>query len=190
MSNFAIKANQPVAPLSAPKAAPAQAQAPQETAKPVGLAKDSIEWKDIPTSTRVKTAIATTFKSTIIPYTVGGALAAPAAGAVMGGFVGLFSGNAGKFALEGAKLGARYMPITAAAGAAVSGVDALAVGTVVGSAPDKTAAMTRLGLGTALMGLLSAEDAWDVVGAGVSGAAESVRGGRVYDKTLEALQNK
>lgn len=45
------------------------------------------------------------------------------------------------------------MHYTAAAGAGISAVDALAVGTVVGSAPDKSSAMTRLGVGSAVLGL-------------------------------------
>lgn len=190
MGNLSVQSNQVLTPVSAPKAAPAKAPAAQEAPKTPEIKKDSLEWKSVPTSERVTTAITTTFKSTIIPYTIGGALAAPATGAVLGGFIGLFSGNAGKFAVEGAKVGARYMHYTAAAGAGLSAVDAVAVGTVVGSAPDKTSAMTRLGVGSAVLGLLSAEDAWDVVGAGANGAVQSVRAGQIYDKTLENLQKK
>ncbi|MBT9548656.1 MAG: hypothetical protein IV090_24900 [Candidatus Sericytochromatia bacterium] len=190
MGNLSVQSNQVLTPVSAPKAAPAPAAPAQEAPKTAGIQKDNLEWKNVPTSDRVKTAIATTFKSTIIPYTIGGALAAPAAGAVFGGFIGLFSGNAGKFAVEGAKVGARFMHYTAAAGAGISAVDALAVGTVVGSAPDKSSAMTRLGVGSAVLGLLTAEDGWDAVGAVAGGAAESVRAGRIYDKTLENLQKK
>lgn len=89
MGNLSVQSNQVLTPVSAPKAAPAPAAPAQEAPKTAGIQKDNLEWKNVPTSDRVKTAIATTFKSTIIPYTIGGALAAPAAGAVLGGFVGL-----------------------------------------------------------------------------------------------------
>ncbi|PIQ23283.1 hypothetical protein COW36_08045 [bacterium (Candidatus Blackallbacteria) CG17_big_fil_post_rev_8_21_14_2_50_48_46] len=187
MGNLSVQNNQPILPIQqSPKAAPAQPAAP--AAEKAAISKDSLEWKNIPSSERVKTAITTTFKQTIIPYTVGGALAAPAAGAVLGGFIGLFSGNAGKFAVEGAKVGARFMPHGAAAGAVISGVDAAVVGTVVGTSPDKQSAMLRLGTLSAVVGILSADDKWDMLGAGVGAAAESVRAGRIFEKTNEALQ--
>lgn len=177
-------------PVSQASKPAAQAATPQKPAEQSGLQKDIVAWKDVPKSDRVKTAIATTFKQTVIPYTIGGALVAPAAGAAIGGFIGLFNGQPGKFAWEGAKAMAKYMPIGAAAGAAVAGVDAAVVGTVVGTAPDRQSAMLRLGGATAIIGILTAEDKWDLVGTGVSTAAESVRAGQVFDRTNEALQKK
>ena len=125
MANLSVQSNQPLLPVNTPKAAPAaKAESTAKAPEQAAMSKDSVEWKSVPASDRVKTAIATTFKKTIIPYTVGGALVAPAAGAVIGGFVGAFSGQAGKFALEGAKFGSRYSLHGAAAGAVISGVDA------------------------------------------------------------------
>jgi hypothetical protein len=191
MANLSVQSNQPLLPVNTPKAAPAaKAESTAKAPEQAAMSKDSVEWKSVPASDRVKTAIATTFKKTIIPYTVGGALVAPAAGAVIGGFVGAFSGQAGKFALEGAKFGSRYSLHGAAAGAVISGVDAAVTGTVVGTSPDKQSAMVRMGSITLITGLLTAEDGWDVLGAGVGGAAESVRAARIFDATNEALQKK
>ena len=188
MSNLSVQTS-PVQPLPAPAKASAPPPAAQPAEQPAALAQDQLEWKAVPSSERIKTAISTTFKQTIVPYTVGGALAAPAAGAVLGGFIGLFSGQPGKFALEGAKAGMKFMPHGAAVGAVVSGVDAAVTGTVVGSAPDKKSAMLRLGTLSTAVGILTARDKFDVIGAGIGGAAESVRAGQIFDKTEAALKH-
>lgn len=191
MANLSVQSNQPLLPVNTPKAAPApKAESAPKAAEQSAMNKDAVEWKSVPTSDRVKTAVATTFKKTIIPYTVGGALAGPIAGAAIGGFIGAFSGQAGKFAVEGAKFGSRYALHGAAAGAVMSGVDAAVTGTVVGSAPDKQSAMVRMGSITLITGLLTAEDGLDVLGAGVGGAAGSLRAGRIFDETNAALQKK
>ncbi|MBF2054909.1 MAG: hypothetical protein IGS03_15795 [Candidatus Sericytochromatia bacterium] len=190
MGSLSVNNNQTLAPIqqtpaTAPKAAAPQAE---KAAEKHNLGKDALQWGDVPTSTRVKTATATTFKQTIITYTVAGSLAGPVTGAAVGGFIGLFSGQAGKFAVEGAKMGARYMLHGTAAGAAISGVDALAMGTLVGTSPDRASAATRAGVLSGLIGLLGAEDALDIAVTGVGAAAEASRAGRIYDKTLEQLQ--
>lgn len=181
---------QPISSVAPAKPAATPSSPVAQKSEQSSMQQDIVAWKDIPKSDRVKTAIATTFKKTILPYTIGGALAAPAAGAVLGGFVGLFNGQPGKGALEGAKFMARYMPLTAAAGAAVSATDAAVMGTMVGTAPDKQAAMTRVGGLTAIVGILTAEDNWDLLGTGVATVAESARAGEVFDRTNEALQKK
>ncbi len=189
MSNINVRTQPALASLptqSAPaQKATAEKQAP---AKASSMAQDIVSWKDTPKSDRVKAAITATFKEVAIPYTVGGALAAPAVGAVMGGFIGLFAGKPGAAALEGAKAMIKYMPVGAAIGLGVAGADAAVVGTVVGTSPDKQSAMTRLGGATAIIGLLTAEDAWDVVGTGLATVAESARAGRIYDKASDAIQ--
>lgn len=192
MGNLTVNNNQALAPIQKTPAATTKPAAPQaeQAVEKHNLGKDALKWSDVPTSTRIATATATTFKQTIVPYTVGGALAAPAAGAIVGGFIGAFSGQVGKFAAEGAKFGARYMLHTAAAGAVISGVDALAMGTVVGSAPDRNSAATRAGVLSGLIGLATAEDAIDVALTGVGAAVEASRAGRIYDKTLEQLQKQ
>jgi hypothetical protein len=188
MSNLSVQAS-PVQSLPAPAKTSAPTPGQQPAEQPAALKQDQLEWKTVPASERIKTAVATTFKQTIVPYTVGGALAAPAAGAVLGGFIGLFSGQSGKFALAGAKAGMKFMPHGAAAGAVVSGVDAAVTGTVVGSAPDKKSAMLRLGTLTTAVGVLTARDKFDLIGAGVGGAAESIRAGQIFDKTEAALKH-
>lgn len=190
MGSLSVNNNQALAPIQKTPAAASKPAAPQaeKAVEKYNLGKDALQWSDVPTSTRVKTATATTFKQTIIPYAVAGSLAGPVTGAAVGGFIGLFSGQAGKMAVEGAKFGARYMLHGAAAGAAISGVDALAMGTIVGTAPDRAAAATRAGVLTGLIGLVTAEDALDVAVTGVGAASEASRAGRIYDKTLEQLQ--
>jgi len=191
MGSLSVHSSTTLTPVaSQPKAVAQQPQpAAQAPAQQSALGKDILQWKDIPTSTRIGKATSTTFKQTVVPFAIGGALAPPLAGAAIGGFIGLFSGQPGKFAVEGMKLTAKYMPVGAAVGVAAAGVDAAVVGSVVGSSPDKQAAMTRLGVGTAVLGLLAAEDAWDVVGAGASGAAQSLRAGRIFEQTEAALLN-
>ncbi|MGV3526885.1 MAG: hypothetical protein ACO1RX_21890 [Candidatus Sericytochromatia bacterium] len=190
MSNISVKPTQPMVPVSAPKQAPAQAQPAAQAPQKSAMANDVLQWKDVPSSTRVKTAITTTFKQNVIPYTIGGAIAAPLAGAALGAFVGAFAGTPGKGAIEGAKAMARFIPHGAAVGAAAAGVDAAVMGTAVGTAPDRQSAVTRVGAATAIIGLLTAEDAMDVIGTGVGTVAESARAGRIFDKTEAALQKK
>lgn len=179
LTSLPTASTSPVAKASTEKPVPTKASS---------LAQDIVSWKEAPKSDRVKAAITATFKEVAIPYTIGGALAAPAVGAVIGGFIGMFAGTPGKGAIEGMKATVKYMPLGAAVGLGAAGVDAAVVGTVVGTAPDKQAAMTRLGGATAIIGLLTAEDAWDVVGTGVATAAESVRAGRIFDKASDAIQ--
>lgn len=193
MGNIAIQSNPTLTTIGTQKqAAPAKAgeSAPAPAPAQASLSKDVVKWQDVSKGERIKTAIATTFKNEVIPYTVGGALAAPAAGALLGGFVGAFSGNAGKYAWEGAKYALKFAPITGAMGAGAAGVDALAIGTAVGSSKDRHSAMVTVGAGSAILGLLSSNDKWDMLASGVGAAAESARAGKVYDKTLEALQKK
>lgn len=192
MGNLTVNNNQTLAPIQKTPAAASKPAAPQaeKTVEKHNLGKDALKWSDVPTSTRITTATTTTFKQTIVPYTIGGALAGPVTGAAIGGFIGLFSGQAGKFAVEGAKVGARYMLHGAAAGAVISGVDAVAMGTLVGTSPDRNAAATRAGVLSGLIGLASAEDAIDVAITGVGAVAEASRAGRIYDKTLEQLQKQ
>lgn len=189
MSNLSIQTKPALTPIATPAKPAATTETKAPAAQP-GLKQDAVIWKEVPASTRIKTAIATTFKSEVIPYTIGGALAAPVGGALLGGFIGMFGGQPGKGAIEGAKMALKYAPITAAAGAGIAGVDALAMGTAVGSAPDRHSAQVRVGAGTAILGLLTADDKWDMLGAGVSGVAESARAGKIFDKTNEALQKK
>lgn len=199
MSNLSIQR-----PASAPvqSVQPTQAQPPKsETAataahglkapeKASSLAQDMTTWSTTSKSQRVKTAISETFKGTVLPAAVGGALAPAVAGAALGGFVGLFNGQVGTMAKEGFMAGLKYAPHGAAVGVGLAGVDAAVVGTVVGTAPDKAAAMTRLGTATAVIGLLTAEDGWDVIDTGINTAANSVRAGHIFDKTNAALQEK
>lgn len=189
MSNISIR-TQPALTSLPTQTAPAQKSIAetQTPTKASSLAQDIVSWKEAPKSDRVKAAITATFKEVAIPYTVGGALAAPIAGAAIGGFFGLFNGTSASSALEGAKYAARYMPVTAAVGLGVAGAESAVVGTVVGTSPDKQSAMTRMGGATAIIGLLTAEDGWDVVGTGVATVAESARAGRIFDKASEAIQ--
>lgn len=191
MSNLSV--NRPLStPLAhTPAATPAKTSEPLKAAEQKSsLAQDVTTWSATPKSQRVKTAIAETFKSTALPSAIGGALAPAVAGAAFGGFVGLFNGQVGNMAKEGFIAGLKYAPHGAAVGLALAGADAAVVGTVVGTSPDKAAAMTRLGTATAILGLLNAEDAWDVVDTGLSTAANSVRAGQIFDKTNAALEKK
>lgn len=193
MANINVQSQLPLTPVAAP-AAPKQSQAPgpaaQEAPKASAMAQDAVAWKDIPSSTRVKTAIATSFKKTVIPYTIGGAVAAPLAGAAFGAFVGLFAGTPGKGAMIGAKAMVKYIPHGAALGVAAAGVDAAVLGTAVGSAPDKASAMRRVGIATAVIGVLGAEDTSDLIGTGVSTAANTGRAARLFDQTEAALKKQ
>lgn len=191
MSNLSV--NRPLSTPVAPATQQAQSKpaaegglkAPQKASS---LSQDMTTWSTTAKSDRVKVAITETFKSTVIPSVIGGALAPAVAGAALGGFIGMFNGQVANTAKEGFVAGLKYAPHGAAAGLAIAGVDAAVVGTVVGTSPDKASAMTRLGTATAILGLLSAEDAIDVIGTGIDAAANSARAGKIFDKTNAALQ--
>ncbi len=192
MSNLTVKPN-PALSLPQTPVTPKPAEQPHGLKTPekaASLQNDLVQWSNTSTSKRVGTAIKETFKSTAIPSAIGGALAPAVGGAMLGGFVGMFNGQVGNMAKEGFMAGLKYAPHGAAAGLAIAGADAVVVGSVVGSSPDKAAAMTRLGTATAIVGLLTAEDGWDVIDTGLNTAHNSVRAGRIFDKTNAALQGQ
>ena len=191
MSNLSVNrpVSTPILPSSpAAQAKPAAQDGLKTPQKASSLAEDMTTWSSTTKTDRVKVAITETFKSTVIPSVIGGALAPAVAGAAFGGFIGVFNGQVASMAKDGFMAGLKYAPHGAAAGLAIAGVDAAVVGTVVGTSPDKASAMTRLGTATAILGLLNAENALDVIDAGVNTAVTSTRAGQIFDKTNAALQ--
>lgn len=189
MANLSIKTSHPVQTLPA---APPQATAPQKTnaakATPAVVPKDEFKWSSASTGSRVKAATIESFKETAIPYTLGGALAPPLAGAALGGFIGLFNGDPIGTAKLGLKAGARYMHYGAAAGLGISGLKSGVVGTVVGTAADKKAAVTHMATLTAVVGILNAEKPEDLIDVAGNTAYDATLAGRVFDKAEARLQ--
>ena len=192
MANLNVQSTVPSIPVASPTPTKAAAKAPEQATEKPALAKDAIAWADVPKSERVSAATSIKFKQTIVPYAVGGALVPAATGAVLGGFIGLFSGNAGKFAVEGAKMGLNWKFVAggAAVGATIATAESAVMGGIVGTAPDKQSAMTRAGVASGILGLLTAENKMDVIGAGIGAAAESVSAGRLFDKAEAAVTKK
>ena len=182
MSNLSVQSRpvQPVGTLPSAPAAPAQPQ--KTTEAPSQLQQDSMSWSEASTSSRIGAAATEVFKETALPYTIGGALAVPVGSAVLGGMIGLFSGDPVGVAKAAVVATAKYIPLGAAAGLGVSGIQSGVMGTVVGTSPDKEAAAVRMGTLTAVVGVLTAEEPEDLLGVGVETAYNATMAARIFDK--------
>lgn len=189
MSNLSVQ-NRPVQAVGTLPAAPKAEQASQAPKAQSTMEQDVVSWSNTAKGTRVKAAMTESFKETAIPYTIGGAVAVPLSGALVGGFLGLFGGDP----LGGAKIGvmatAKYIPVGAAAGLGVSGAQSAVVGTVVGTAPTKEAAATRMGTLTAVVGVLTAEEPEDLIGVAVGTAHDASMAARIFDKAEARIQQQ
>lgn len=187
--NIKVNHSSPVVtPQSTQK--PATPEKPTQIQQAAEMAKDGVSWSNTAKTTRVGAAIKATFAETAVPYAIGGTVAVPLAGAAAGAFMGMFGGRA----LEGAKLGfmatLKYAPVGTAVGLGAAGAQSLVTGTVVGTAPNKEAAVMRMGSLTAILGALNAEDASDLIGVAGDTVYEATLAGRVFDKAEAAVTGK
>ena len=191
MANLSVKSTPTLQTLPA-QSKPVQAQAAEKQTQEAAssLKQDVVQWSTASTGSKIKAATIETFKETAIPYTIGGAIAPPLAGAALGGFIGIFNGDPLGGAKMGLKAGAHFMHYGAAAGLGASAVKSGVVGTVVGTSPTQAAAATRMGTLTAVVGILMAEEPVDLIGVAAETAYDATLAGRIFDKAKARVEGQ